>query len=762
MRKLAYLLVVIVFIFSCDIFNEEKEEEKKTEVDSDGDGYTDDQEINLYKHSMDVNPLKFNPLIADLPGISFDLTAVPRILLISEDSTVDISTTETSISNTSGSSLSNSHTSSIATTESHTMGVEVSAEASWDGGSVTVTGSYEETKTTEVSSSNTSEVREDRSRTLQDFYALETQKQNTITGGKLVVSLKIINTGNIAYTLRSMTLIAYTFDPYSGAYKPIGTLETDGESGFQPQTLKVGESKPMIFSLETTTREALGLLSANGSIVIKPSTYEIVDENDVSFAHNDTLVSASTFSLMIDYGPKHGVPTEYYRISDSSNNDSLDKVFKNILGTTNFSSNETGLRKFRDLEVDDTANGGWMIVHTYNEDGKNKKKYYHPFKSYSIEDIKPVRGDSVLVMYFEDRDGDGLFSGEEFIYGTSDNDADSDDDGLNDKEEVEVGAIPLIKDSDRDGLLDGDDETPVAATPPEKLNISRSQQFTFNWETNETKRYDKVHVLISDIEFDESFNNLEAIPQETNNLKVITLDSTYLENNSSYSDPLYILSKKYNSYYYYKFVTENLTINKFTSSGTITVLTDTKMKVEITYMFFDNIEAEGGNEKSEFSWYLTMEGPERQNHGYFNTRYQGLINDRITVPPPKSDVDVSGFNKIDKYYARGVDNSLTDYRDYYLHGEVREVDDNWNDFTYIIANYHVKIEPRLSFFSNTIYGPVYGVSGSIDNNLTMEEVVDGMYPFEVRIDDWERDYNSRVGFVGINYRISFPKDFILQ
>jgi hypothetical protein len=83
-----------------------------------------------------------------------------------------------------------------------------------------------------------------------------------------------------------------------------------------------------------------------------------------------------------------------------------------------------------------------------------------------FDDTVLESGDTMILAYVTDVDGDGLFAREEFLYGTKDDDPDTDGDGISDFDEVKVGwditlgettrvySDPLSADSDRDGLTD--------------------------------------------------------------------------------------------------------------------------------------------------------------------------------------------------------------------------------------------------------------------------------------------------------------------
>ena len=67
-----------------------------------------------------------------------------------------------------------------------------------------------------------------------------------------------------------------------------------------------------------------------------------------------------------------------------------------------------------------------------------------------------------ILVYMEDKDGDGIFSRQERLLGTSDLSADSDGDGLTDFYEINVSHTdPNNPDTDGDGVIDSLDAAPL-------------------------------------------------------------------------------------------------------------------------------------------------------------------------------------------------------------------------------------------------------------------------------------------------------------
>ena len=74
------ILVLIAITFSCSYFSLGEESDSQA-LDSDGDVYTNEEELNNYNFDPENNPLKLNPFIAELPKIEIRQTTLPTIAL---------------------------------------------------------------------------------------------------------------------------------------------------------------------------------------------------------------------------------------------------------------------------------------------------------------------------------------------------------------------------------------------------------------------------------------------------------------------------------------------------------------------------------------------------------------------------------------------------------------------------------------------------------------------------------------------------------
>src|SRR6185369_462713 len=108
-------------------------------------------------------------------------------------------------------------------------------------------------------------------------------------------------------------------------------------------------------------------------------------------------------------------------------------------------------------------NAFWLVVRVRGN-GVNKKvtRFSMLEKDFDFENIQLKAGDSLFLVYMEDKDGDGVFSRQERLMGTSDLMADTDGDGWSDWYEINVSHTdPNNPDTDGDGVIDSKDSAPL-------------------------------------------------------------------------------------------------------------------------------------------------------------------------------------------------------------------------------------------------------------------------------------------------------------
>lgn len=445
--------------------------------DSDGDALTDYQEVVNKAFDRASNNYQFNPLIADIPQISFLLTSVPEISITyttrDEKSFTITNTEETETA------------SQVKTSETseESQALEVGGDP-FPRGSVSVTNSW-----------TTEQTRENR----KAYSAAVAQTSTSAiesTGGAIAVTLKVKNRGFQVVTLQSLTVAALQVSPSNpSALAPVGNLQFDGQ--FSPiEIVPNGESSgTLIFSRELSLGKALDLLSDSDSIVLQASAWQATDADGRSYTHSLTDIGSKDALVIIDYGPRSeretGRAKETYYVSTVADFDlkriTAAQALKDILrvpytaGTTAWGvsgsvpATRNGLLSVRGVGTDPMVRGHWRVVYgSLGESGATRtvKVFDNLEAAYDFDSIELRKGYSLMLVYVEDVDGDGVLSREEFVHGTSDSNGDTDSDGLTDFDEIKGGwtlpvaralerkvfSDPLSADSDEDGLNDGQEK----------------------------------------------------------------------------------------------------------------------------------------------------------------------------------------------------------------------------------------------------------------------------------------------------------------
>ena len=660
---LSLFLILTVFCFiGCDLFN--SGDPGSSDTDSDGDGYSDYDEINLYNFDESTNPLKFNPYIADIPKLVIEMNSVPSV----EVHTTYNGETSTSISatcsSTSEDSLTESKSSSSASSLTRTLGVSVTGTKNFGissgvaSGSVSVEVSggwewYQETSNSygaDVASSYSEYYEEAEEKSETEGYSLD--------GGEIKVSVDIKNDGNISFTLEDITLSAIKVYPNnSGNYvMALATLEYDGSSGFPSTTIAPGETKNnCVFSGELSTDEALGLLSDMTNLTIQVSTYEVVDANGVAFAHNMTLIDASTSTINIDYGIYSSYAPKQFKVSNNfSDGDTvtlksiLDDVLKIAYteGESNFNdTTQTGLTSIQGNSCTDS--GFWMICHSYYDSSSASdevSQIYTPLASYTLDDIEVDLGDTVSMVFVEDKDFDGLTDREEFAYGTDDEDIDTDDDGTSDYDEIQNGTDPRSDGSDEE-----DDVTSVN-------NVSSFSSIPSNG-----KNYmewvlpsDAYRAVLVRSESDLSHFSLEygdSVDIGEKSLHGTLVNILYVGDGSSANDPI---TPPHN--YYYKLFVQN-SHNYFSSGVTRYIKYPIKVTVKLQDIIGERLrdgDYDGGS--VELTWNIALLSP--RTGEWVTIERAAVADSSYAVVPEKA--ERSSFSPT--YFNKGASYTFDLYR----------------------------------------------------------------------------------------------------
>ncbi len=446
--------------------------------DTDGDALTDYQEVVNKAFDAAANNFQFNPLIADLPQISFQLTSVPEITVTyttRDDKSFTITNTE---SKETASQVKTSETSE------ESQSLEVGGDSPFPKGTVGVTNSW-----------STEQTRENR-KAYSTAISQTSGSSVESTGGSIAVSLKVKNRGFQVVTLQSLTVAALQVSPSNpSALVPVGNLQFDGQ--FSPIEIVPNGETPgtLIFSRELTLGKALSLLSDSDSLTLQASAWQATDADGRSYTHSLTDIGSKDALVIIDYGPRSeretGKVKESYYVSTVADFDakrvSAAQALKDILrvpyttGVTpwnvpgSVAATRNGLLSVRGVGTDPKVRGHWRVVYgALSENGATRtvKVFDNLVAAYDFDAIELRKGYSLLLAYVEDVDSDGVLSREEFVHGTSDTKPDTDSDGLTDFDEIKGGwSIPLARslsrtvfsdplsaDSDEDSLNDGQEK----------------------------------------------------------------------------------------------------------------------------------------------------------------------------------------------------------------------------------------------------------------------------------------------------------------
>lgn len=468
-------------------------------IDSDGDGLTDSEEINLY-HTDPTNPdtdgdnwtdgeeislhgdgyNSFNPLIADVPELTVRMTGKPSINYIYTLTTGE-STTESVTTNdgyTGSETNTNSRTQTQSTTHGWAVNTGIKYTVGFAGGDnvgwrnlieTHLDGGYNYNVTTGDSYTYSKSASESWSKSWSNGKSSTNTSSKTVTGGVVMIPVRFQNPSNIAYTVEKLTVALYRNPVNSASSREfVRNLTLSGDSQFT--ILPHSESGDYYLTADLSVGFTEQLLKYSTGFQIEISGYKISLQKDKAFSNDFTealtQVKAKTASVYIDWGSDSGrtprvfnvsVKNQYNSsassISDLYTKPSLDYVFQTMLHyekNTDYtlSKGETGhLESFLSdslgndiFNQDAVTDGGWFILHTYTKNGQRYQNMYAPDQSgeydWSFDNIILSAGDEVKIFYSVDKDKDGVPLNEELIYGTSDDAADTDGDGLTDYDEI--------------------------------------------------------------------------------------------------------------------------------------------------------------------------------------------------------------------------------------------------------------------------------------------------------------------------------------
>lgn len=490
-------------------------------ADTDGDGWSDGEELADGMYSP-TNPTKFNPRIADVPGLRITLKKSPRINLnvkTSEGKTKSVSVTEgkevsktnsVSYEQTRSADLMNSW--ELSTTQGWELGGSVADgfEGKYTG-SVTVgyNGSYTTSTGMTWSSSEEKGVSENYEKAVSD----ETSEGSEVDGATLCMQVELKNTSDIAFTIEALKLSASTYDiKDTSSLKILAELTREGE--WSDVTLKPTESVDANFCNDNVKVELIeDMIYNTTSIVLGASSQKVTfDGGSSDFTVAYTKVAAKTADITIDYGPgsagnpsaRYQVATNYrYNVDHKGTDDmyaqtTLAELLRNAHVAFKQDSIEGPSKKKLyglasidgyDFNLADSAMWYITIQRAANiKKGLNTMDLYaFSCASYDMEKIFVGAGDAVHIFYSKDQDHDGVPLPTEHLFGTVDTKVDTDGDGISDYDEitgwtkgestVKIYTNPANADTDGDGMNDKEDPEPTKRPMFTDASLSLLQVF---------------------------------------------------------------------------------------------------------------------------------------------------------------------------------------------------------------------------------------------------------------------------------------------
>lgn len=436
-------------------------------ADSDGDSYSDFEEI--FERSS-------HPLVADLPQAALELVGESVIKL--DVKYTDGATFTTSVED----SFANENAFTTQKTETtvqkmtglkdfslNPVGLFSGLKTLFSGG-----GASDLNKMFQETTSTTTETTSDTYRNAHADYVSASQNRiEEVSSGFIKMGMQVRNTGDIAFTLQNLSVTVLQRDPFSReTTRVLATLKP----GVPSLTLGPGGETGALVVEETAAPATLikDILANPSGLMFEVATFDLVDDEGRNFAFLSEVTHSRTALVTIDHGDgriiRNRVATDIKRnIDGTSAGVTMAEVMQNILGIDYETQVGDSL-----LDSGDTSTEEVLIRVEDTITDLNEKKFWivigsrdtHVAAGQDFDDITLKGGDSIILAYVTDKDGDGLIARHEFLFGTKDTDPDTDGDGLTDYEEVKLGWLvttdstqrvysdPRIADSDRDGLLD--------------------------------------------------------------------------------------------------------------------------------------------------------------------------------------------------------------------------------------------------------------------------------------------------------------------
>lgn len=471
--------------------------------DSDGDGFPDKEEVENWDRDGG-NFLRFHPLVADVPRLYSEQLGGPVIELYATESgsrTVQQGML-TASENEVRSVVSRGRSHVEALEKEHVVNADVGADPS--GVKAGLGYQFRRTDTTVVTNYwENSTVEVNRSSVRQYYDEINTTAYEQ-TGGEIKVVLGLANDGDVSFTLDEMSLTAYMTDPMNPSeLLAVGTMQAEGGISFTPPPQGRGVDPSsldlvpftFVYRAEGNPGEIARVLENSDRLVLEPATVRLDGEQqDGAVALAEQNIRSRTALVILDFGDQ--APTEQHRVAvdvGTGAQATLADLLEVRLGLevesgpVPFDSvvGAEGLLSVRGVASSARTRSYWMLAHTFTPRdaplGDAQTTIYHPMTAgFAPDDLAIERGDVVHLLYVTDSDWDGLSDRREQIEGTTPTDDDSDDDGVLDGTEVfgwstDVNGTPCGErflvfsdpndpDTDDDGLTDGEER--AACTNP--------------------------------------------------------------------------------------------------------------------------------------------------------------------------------------------------------------------------------------------------------------------------------------------------------
>lgn len=451
--------------------------------DTDGDGITDDREVNELCFDPEINPYKFNPLVADVPRLGIALKSAPSIRLFLTDALAVTKSFE--VDRTFQTTVAVIQNVTDTVTESIALGQDSAVDTAFSGGvagDVTVTDSISKTMSEAVAVDFTEDQFLENRKILTEIEAFEVDRTITASGGVIRFTVEIENRGDIAFQVTTLVLsVSMPDSSHPGKFIPVANLVPQVDppryDPYPPYVIPPGGKFPAVVyindTLDLTTTKRI--LRDAKSLIVSVAGLELLDADGVPFAFKFKEINSRSAQIFIDYA---GVrPPERYMVATNAdpNNSGITAghALRDILhipfeaGPIDFGGQQKvgllDLRNDPNVRAAKAKNAFWLAIRTRGN-GANKKitRFSMLEQDYDFENIPLKAGDTLFLVYMEDKDGDGVFSRQERLLGTNDLMVDSDGDGLSDFHEINVSHTdPNNPDTDGDGVIDSKDSAPL-------------------------------------------------------------------------------------------------------------------------------------------------------------------------------------------------------------------------------------------------------------------------------------------------------------